>query len=108
MAALTNRLSSSSLPLPDHLFPKSIDDFDICKRARSRLATGDYESLDDSKVLSTCNLANWETLVLRFKDESGEPLPIEYTPASIEYEDDEPMVVDAEASEKSRGKRKAD
>jgi hypothetical protein len=39
---------------------------------------------------------------------TGNPVPIDYTPAAIEYEDeDEPMAIEPELSEKSKGKRKA-
>ena len=50
---------------------KTVDDFELCRAIKEKgKPTGDYELLDVSGRVKD-NLANWDSVYIRFRDESG-------------------------------------
>jgi hypothetical protein len=50
---------------------KTVDDFELCRAMKEKgKATGDYELLDVSGRVKD-NLVSWDSVYIRFRDESG-------------------------------------
>ncbi|KAF9782258.1 hypothetical protein BJ322DRAFT_1075139 [Thelephora terrestris] len=83
---------------------KTVDDFELCRAMKEKgKATGDYELLDVSGRVKD-NLVSWDSVYIRFRDESGELQPVEVE-VPVLVEDDEEELVPVASS--SKGKRKA-
>lgn len=51
---------------------KTVDDFELCRAVKEKgKPTGDYELLDHASGRVKDNLANWDSVYIRFRDESG-------------------------------------
>jgi len=82
----------------------TVDDFELCRAIKEKgKPTGDYELLDVSGRVKD-NLVNWDSVYIRFRDESGELHPVDVE-VPVLVEDDEEEQVPAASS--SKGKRKA-
>ena len=107
---------------------KTVDDFELFRAVKEKgKPTGDYELLDHVSGRVKDHLVNWDSIYIRFRDESGTPStpkpsllhrdqpdpdirpagdlqPIEVeVPALVEDEEEEPAPV----ASSSKGKRKA-
>ena len=107
---------------------KTVDDFELCRAVKEKgKPTGDYELLDHESGRVKDNLVNWDSVYIRFRDESGasppprlilpatsnpipnaclvagdlQPVEVE-VPVLVEAEEEEPVPVTS-----SKGKRKA-
>lgn len=50
---------------------KTVDDFELCRAIKERgKQSGEYDVLDDSGRVKD-HLANWDSVYIRFRDESG-------------------------------------
>ncbi|KAI0321958.1 hypothetical protein OF83DRAFT_106763 [Amylostereum chailletii] len=93
----------------------TVDDFALTRGIQGKgHVPGQYDLLDDEQVLKDV-VSNWEILFVRFKDISGELLPVEVTIPSLEDDQDSntaninaEMEIDmSEESSVRKGKRKA-
>ena len=51
---------------------KTVDDFELCRAVKEKgKPTGDYELLDHASGRVKDHLANWDSVYIRFRDESG-------------------------------------
>ena len=51
---------------------KTVDDFELCRAVKEKgKPTGDYELLDHVSGRVKDHLANWDSVYIRFRDESG-------------------------------------
>ena len=54
---------------------KSVDDFELCRAVKEKgKPTGNYELLDHESGRVKDHLVNWDSVYIRFRDESGTPL----------------------------------
>jgi hypothetical protein len=106
---------------------KTVDDFELCRTVKEKgKPTGDYELLDHASGRVKDHLANWDSVYIRFRDESGTPstscLPLSTTtnlsertfcegdlqpvevevPILVEEDEEEPAPI----ASSSKGKRK--
>ncbi|KAJ7639541.1 hypothetical protein FB45DRAFT_905957 [Roridomyces roridus] len=109
-AEVLSALSSEVNQVEDVPRVTSADDFELCKAVKERgKLKGEFTVLDEHKLsIRDAGVANWEPLFIQFRDDSGDLLPVAFTP--FEDDDDEvtPQFVPAPQPEEStsRGKRK--
>jgi len=83
---------------------KTVDDFELCRAVKEKgRPTGNYELLDHESGTVKDHLMNWDSVYIRFRDDSGELQPVEVeVPVLVEDDEEEPVPVAS-----SKGKRKA-
>jgi len=82
----------------------TVDDFELCRAVKAKgKHTGNYQVLDASGKTKD-HLVNWDSVYIRFRDESGDLQPVEVeVPVLVEDDEEE----QAPVASSSKGKRKA-
>jgi len=58
--------------VPQVTTAKTIDDFELCRAVKEKgKPTGEYELLDHASSRVKDHLVNWDSIYIRFRDESG-------------------------------------
>ncbi|KAF9644508.1 hypothetical protein BDM02DRAFT_3102835, partial [Thelephora ganbajun] len=83
----------------------TVDDFELCRAVKEKgKSTVEYEPLDHVSGRVKDHLVNWDSVYIRFRDESGVLQPVEIEIPDLVEDYEEELVPVASSS---KGKRKA-